>query len=525
MDEPTEDSYRLSPIIANRFVSIVRIFYTVLLVLGGLFLVLYYSVMPKLAASGHGTFSVLSLQSLVLVFSFLLLLVSRLLYYRSPKWLWLGVPSVLLPIGFVLWAVFPLHDLWESEDHAAPKQYPVQMVPNASALEIPLDLPLLDKRARSREQIEYVYALAGEVMVKLYGGAHDPVTRTVSWISEPGTYGPAKEFSGALTTRLMSIEPLHIEHGEVTRYILFTETAPTEIYHSLGAVLGAAVVTKKDERWYITSANTSLAYGGSFGRFGDGPYLLQIGPHDPDDEDSYERAFLFPMGYCNNGYCISWKPIYAFVDGAVKEILQIDTGENNMGVGDTEPSVANDTRFVPISVPGKAYFDIAAVTTGTKLLSDRKTIVSADTVRRFTFNGVKYVPASSSPQVPTLAKEFEGSWVWRWSYDQPVTGLDPFFLTLNRTKEEGFLGEANFLTASWEASWNKANRVDMCGSCGIGYGEDNTATLTFIDGYGGGVGVTEVTYDPSTDTILWEITQPPRGEYYIPDKATLRRAQ
>jgi len=57
--------------------------------------------MISAATAGHGFFSLFSFQSIVPALLFCLLLASRLLYHRSPKWLWLGAPTVVLTVGFI----------------------------------------------------------------------------------------------------------------------------------------------------------------------------------------------------------------------------------------------------------------------------------------------------------------------------------------------------------------------------------------------------------------------------------------
>ncbi|HVU80142.1 MAG TPA: hypothetical protein VHD37_02135 [Candidatus Paceibacterota bacterium] len=89
----------------NRFVSIVRIFYTTTLILFGLGIFLLQTTSIIGIQHGHGSFTVFWQNTAIGVVLWVLLLASRLLYYRSPKWLWLGVPTIvciLAGIGFVV---------------------------------------------------------------------------------------------------------------------------------------------------------------------------------------------------------------------------------------------------------------------------------------------------------------------------------------------------------------------------------------------------------------------------------------
>ena len=88
------------------FFSFVRILYTAILTLFGLGLVAYYPLMMSAAASGHGSFNVFSVQGILPALLFLMLLISRALFYRSPKWLLLGLPTTLVIFGLMLFLVY-----------------------------------------------------------------------------------------------------------------------------------------------------------------------------------------------------------------------------------------------------------------------------------------------------------------------------------------------------------------------------------------------------------------------------------
>lgn len=90
----------------NHFISFVRILYTSVLVLFGLALVPYYVVMISASQNGHGSFSFLSTQGIVPALLFGLLLVSRIMYARSPKWLLLGSPTILAIVGVIGYLVY-----------------------------------------------------------------------------------------------------------------------------------------------------------------------------------------------------------------------------------------------------------------------------------------------------------------------------------------------------------------------------------------------------------------------------------
>jgi|GEM_PF-6650529 len=89
----------------NRFISFVRIFYTINLILLGLGLVsLYYGIYVA-SQHGHGPLNLLAPQNIVIIGLYLLLLISRLLVSRSSNWLWLGLPTILAVYGFIAFSV------------------------------------------------------------------------------------------------------------------------------------------------------------------------------------------------------------------------------------------------------------------------------------------------------------------------------------------------------------------------------------------------------------------------------------
>lgn len=86
-----------------RFIGFVRIFYTVNLILLGISIPILLSVEKGSAIHDHLPFNPFSLPNIGLYFMFGLLFLSRTLYSRSPKWLLLGLPTILLLYGFAGW--------------------------------------------------------------------------------------------------------------------------------------------------------------------------------------------------------------------------------------------------------------------------------------------------------------------------------------------------------------------------------------------------------------------------------------
>ena len=86
--------------VMSRFISVVRIFYTAVLLLLGLAVFIWTMVSIAAAGNDHAPFNIFSFTNLVIAVLFISLLVSRILYSHSPKWLWLGLPSILVIAGF-----------------------------------------------------------------------------------------------------------------------------------------------------------------------------------------------------------------------------------------------------------------------------------------------------------------------------------------------------------------------------------------------------------------------------------------
>ncbi len=84
-------------------ITFTRIFYTGTLLVFGLGLIPYYVLMSSSADAGHGTFSIFSPEAIFPIVLLSPLLAARLLFHRSPKWLLLGLPSILAIYGFVVY--------------------------------------------------------------------------------------------------------------------------------------------------------------------------------------------------------------------------------------------------------------------------------------------------------------------------------------------------------------------------------------------------------------------------------------
>ena len=83
------------------FTSLTRIFYTLTLIFFGLGALLLNYTMWVAIPHGHGSYHAFWQSVIVDSALWALLLVSRILYYHSPKWLWLGFPTILAIYGFI----------------------------------------------------------------------------------------------------------------------------------------------------------------------------------------------------------------------------------------------------------------------------------------------------------------------------------------------------------------------------------------------------------------------------------------
>jgi cell division protein FtsW (lipid II flippase) len=89
--------------------SVVRVFYTVVLLLLALGDFVFWQVELAAQADGHGDFRNFLWSQMIFMLLFFLLLASRILSYRSPWWYLLGAPSALLlgvPIVFLVVDIF-----------------------------------------------------------------------------------------------------------------------------------------------------------------------------------------------------------------------------------------------------------------------------------------------------------------------------------------------------------------------------------------------------------------------------------
>jgi hypothetical protein len=84
----------------SKFVPVVRIFYTVALMLYGLALAAFTYLSVVAGQHGHIATTPLWWQSIPYI-PFILLLISRIMYYRDPRWLWLGLVAFLAVGGLI----------------------------------------------------------------------------------------------------------------------------------------------------------------------------------------------------------------------------------------------------------------------------------------------------------------------------------------------------------------------------------------------------------------------------------------
>ena len=108
---------------------------------------------------------------------------------------------------------------------------------------------------------------------------------------------------------------------------------------------------------------------------------------------------------------------------------------------------------------------------------------------------------------------FQGSWT------QKDEGSLSFDLDLRQ--------EGNNLTGHHCGTTKNANRVDCSledeKATIVGTITGNTAKVKFTSAYSGQMGMAKITLDG--DNLLWEVTAFPNGEYYLPDKAVMVKAQ
>lgn len=132
---------------------------------------------------------------------------------------------------------------------------------------------------------------------------------------------------------------------------------------------------RKENGWELTAFKKTFQYYGSWGEMGDID-LKQIG----------KQAFALDLssGYSNMGETASYTSFYSIPD--FEQLFNINTAYGFEGLGDESKAFSNETKII-IKPSSKPYYDIVAVTTGTKQStkeSDR--IVSANSQRTFYFD-------------------------------------------------------------------------------------------------------------------------------------------
>lgn len=117
----------------------------------------------------------------------------------------------------------------------------------------------------------------------------------------------------------------------------------------------------------------------------------------------------------------------------------------------------------------------------------------------------------------------EGSWYWEevLMYADDETKQEFFYDLSVDLKISG-----DEVTGQWFSTWRNASRINGCADsdvCLRGTVKGNAAVVDFDWTYDDKSGVTELLYDPATDTLRWRITKEPEGEYFAPEEAVLER--
>lgn len=100
-----------------------------------------------------------------------------------------------------------------------------------------------------------------------------------------------------------------------------------------------------------------------------------------------------------------------------------------------------------------------------------------------------------------------------WSYETSYTDLS-IDITQKKSSIEGNI--CSFM--------QNGNRIDCGDNNNLkGLISNNIIHCVFQSFYGGGTGKATITILPD-GKLKWEITQKPKGEYYIPDKAVLNKS-
>lgn len=83
-------------------IEMVKVLYTITLLLSVIGFIAFLMVSNTAAQNGHGGFSYFSITNLAVFALVTSILISRILADKSPKWLWLGAPALLVIYGFIL---------------------------------------------------------------------------------------------------------------------------------------------------------------------------------------------------------------------------------------------------------------------------------------------------------------------------------------------------------------------------------------------------------------------------------------
>lgn len=174
------------------------------------------------------------------------------------------------------------------------------------------------------------------------------------------------------------------QQGGIDRYILITETVPSELdytCHACAPVIGGAIFSKVGNKWQLDVEHKYITKMGSYGRAPEGK-LVKIGS---DKHGVLFREFDMHGGVGEVEYAV----LISEVERSLKEVISTSTNflsQRNcveVEVLETCYSYNSKLEFVPGSNP--SYFDLRVATSGTKPAKDNR-IVHFKEVRIYSYD-------------------------------------------------------------------------------------------------------------------------------------------
>ncbi|KAF0239961.1 MAG: Uncharacterized protein FD167_4275 [bacterium] len=205
-----------------------------------------------------------------------------------------------------------------------------------------------------------------------------PTKEDLAKIDENSLLKDEKDF----TVTALLVNPF--QQASIDKYLLITAAlAPERACHACAPMIGSFIFKKNGNTWDLEIEEKCLLELGSYGIPPDAK-LIKIG------KDNY--ATLFETSDTGQGRNYQGITVFAKIDKAFSNVLDIETGEDNSGnCGDNlAPCWSYSSKYEFVPGKNENFFDFKITTTGTSGAEGEKTTASVNENKLYQFDGKEY---------------------------------------------------------------------------------------------------------------------------------------